>query len=71
MKILESIVFPFSISILSKHYSWKKDSAKPVHERNKYGDAGDYRIVRGMLISGKSMEYISVNLIHNEFKEFN
>jgi len=51
--------------------SWKKDSAKLIHKRNKYGDADDYRIFRGMLISDKSMEYELFNLIHNKFEEFN
>lgn len=45
--------------------SWKKDHVEPICKGNKSGDASDYRIVRGMLISDKSMEYILVNLIHN------
>lgn len=50
---------------------WKKDSAEPICKRNKYGDAVDYRIHRGMLIPDKSMEYMSVNLIHNKSEQFN
>lgn len=51
--------------------SWKKDSVKPIRKRDKYGEAGDCRIVGGRLISDKSMNYTLVNLIPNKFKEFN
>lgn len=40
----------------------KKYSAKTKYKRNNYTDAGYYRIVRGMLISEKSTEYMLVQL---------